>query len=103
MKRALAYLVLAATVVAACGGNTAASPTPSATASATATPKPIQVGLVTDVGGLNDKSSNQAANTGRLNAEKDLASKTTGFKSRKKENSIRNLTPFVRQNSDLAT
>src|SRR5206468_1135929 len=53
MKRALAFLLLATTVVAACGG-TAAAPTPSASASATASPtataKPIQVGLVTDVG-----------------------------------------------------
>src|SRR5205823_6902150 len=88
MKRALAYLVLAATVVAACGGNTAASPTPSATASATATPKPIQVGLVTDVGGLNDKSFNQAANTGRLNAEKDFGLKTSVIESKKQEDYV---------------
>ena len=101
MKRALAYLVLAATVVAACGGNTAASPTPSATASATATPKPIQVGLVTDVGGLNDKSFNQAANTGRLNAEKDFGLKTSVIESKKQEDYVPNLTTFAQQNYDL--
>src|SRR5436305_5072480 len=99
MKRALAYLVLAATVVAACGGNTAASPTPSA--SATATPKPIQVGLVTDVGGLNDKSFNQAANTGRLNAEKDFGLKTSVIESKKQEDYVPNLTTFAQQNYDL--
>src|SRR5436190_14690989 len=101
MKRALAYLVLAATVVAACGGNTAASPTPSATASATATPKPIQVGLVTDVGGLNDKSFNQAANTGRLNAEKDFSLQTSVIESKKQEDYVPNLTTFAQQNYDL--
>src|SRR5438270_126378 len=101
MKRALAYLVLAATVVAACGGNTAASPTPSATASATATPKPIQVGLVTDVGGLNDKSFNQAANTGRLNAEKDFGLKTSVIESKKQEDYVPNLTTFAQQNYDF--
>src|SRR5437773_6062618 len=101
MKRALAYLVLAATVVAACGGNTAASPTPSAPASATATPKPIQVGLVTDVGGLNDKSFNQAANTGRLNAEKDFGLKTSVIESKKQEDYVPNLTTFAQQNYDL--
>src|SRR6266571_393429 len=101
MKRALAYLVLATTVVAACGGNTAASPTPSATASATATPKPIQVGLVTDVGGLNDKSFNQAANTGRLNAEKDFSLQTSVIESKKQEDYVPNLTTFAQQNYDL--
>src|SRR5437667_12679089 len=101
MKRALAYLVLAATVVAACGGNTAASPTPSATASATATPKPIQVGLVSAVVGLTDKSFNQAANTGRLNAEKDFGVKTSVIESKKQEDYVPNLTTFAQQNYDL--
>src|SRR5438046_648387 len=101
MKRALAFLLLATTVVAACGGNVAASPTPSATASATATPKPIQVGLVTDVGGLNDKSFNQAANTGRLNAEKDFGLKTSVIESKKQEDYVPNLTTFAQQNYDL--
>src|SRR5438105_5327293 len=101
MKRALAYLVLAATVVAACGGNTAASPTPSATASATATPKPIKVGLVTDGGGLNDKSFNQAANTGRLQAEKDLGLQTQVIEPKKQEDYVPNLTTFAQQNYDL--
>src|SRR5437773_1372131 len=104
MKRALAFLLLATTVVAACGG-TAAAPTPSASASATASPtataKPIQVGLVTDVGGLNDKSFNQAANTGRLNAEKDFGLKTSVIESKKQEDYVPNLTTFAQQNYDL--
>src|SRR6059058_5513702 len=99
MKRALAFLLLATTVVAACGGNVAASPTPSATATATA--KPTQVGLVTDVGGLNDKSFNQAANTGRLNAEKDFGLKTSVIESKKQEDYVPNLTTFAQQNYDL--
>jgi basic membrane protein A len=104
MKRALAFLLLATTVVAACGsGNTAATSTPtaSATASPTATPKPIQIGLVTDVGGLNDKSFNQAANTGRLNAEKDFGLKTSVIESKKQEDYVPNLTTFAQQNYDL--
>src|SRR4030081_194269 len=104
MKRALAFLVLAATVVAACGGgNTAAASTAtaSATASATATPKPIQVGLVTGGCGLNDKSFNHAANTGRLNAEKDFGLKTSVIESKKQEDYVPNLTTFAQQNYDL--
>src|SRR6267378_2086980 len=104
MKRALVFAVLAATIVAACGGGNSAAtatPTASATASATATPKPIQVGLVTDVGGLNDKSFNQAANTGRLHAEKDFGLKTSVVQSKKQEDYVPNLTTFAQQNYDL--
>src|SRR5207244_284811 len=63
--------------------------------------KPTQVGLVTDVGGLNDKSFNQAANTGRLNAEKDFGLKTSVIESKKQEDYVPNLTTFAQQNYDL--
>src|SRR2546429_423243 len=101
MKRALAFLLLAPTVVAACGGNVAASPTPSSAAAPTASAKAIKVGLVTDVGGLNDKSFNQAANTGRLQAEKDLGLQTQVIESKKQEDYVPNLTTFAQQNYDL--
>jgi basic membrane protein A and related proteins len=95
MKRVLAYLVLAATVAAACGGGgtgggTSASPS-----------KAIKIGLVTDVGGLNDKSFNQAANSGRLQAEKDLGLQTQVIESKKQEDYVPNLTTFAQQNYDL--
>jgi basic membrane protein A and related proteins len=95
MKRVLAYLVLAATVAAACGGGgtgggTSASPG-----------KAVKIGLVTDVGGLNDKSFNQAANSGRLQAEKDLGLQTQVIESKKQEDYVPNLTTFAQQNYDL--
>src|SRR5438067_3591873 len=97
MKRVLAYLVLAAIVAAACGGGgtggtAGTSPSPG---------KQIQIGLVTDVGGLNDKSFNQAANTGRLNAEKDFGLQTSVIESKKQEDYVPNLTTFAQQNYDL--
>src|SRR5256712_918336 len=105
MKRVFAFLVLAATIAAACGGGNTAGTTSSPTAAASASPaptaKPIQVGLVTDVGGLNDKSFNQAANTGRLNAEKDFGLKTSVIESKKQEDYVPNLTTFAQQNYDL--
>jgi basic membrane protein A len=105
MKRVIAFLVLASTVAAACGGGntagTTGSPTARASASAAPSAKLIQVGLVTDVGGLNDKSFNQAANTGRLNAEKDLSVKTSVIESKKQEDYVPNLTTFAQQNYDL--
>jgi basic membrane protein A and related proteins len=95
MKRVLAFLVLATTVVAACGGSGSGGASP------TATGKQLQIGLVTDVGGLNDKSFNQAANTGRLNAEKDFGVKTSVIESKKQEDYVPNLTTFAQQNYDL--
>src|SRR5438270_2896676 len=97
MKRVLAYLVLAAIVAAACGGGgtggtAGTSPSPG---------KAIKVGLVTDVGGLNDKSFNQAANTGRLQAEKDLGLQTQDIESKKQEDYVPNLTTVAQQNYDL--
>src|SRR6266480_5402679 len=97
MKRVLAYLVLATTIVAACGGGGSGG----TSASPTATGKQVQIGLVTDVGGLNDKSFNQAANTGRLNAEKDFSLKTSVIESKKQEDYVPNLTTFAQQNYDL--
>src|SRR3954463_728389 len=61
----------------------------------------LKIGLVTDVGGLNDKSFNQAANTGRLNAEKDFGLKTSVIESKKQEDYVPNLTTFAQQNYDL--
>src|SRR6266513_2413730 len=98
MKRVLAYLILATTVVAACGGTPGSGGT---TASPTPTARQLQVGLVTDVGGLNDKSFNQAANTGRLQAEKDLGLQTQVIESKKQEDYVPNLTTFAQQNYDL--
>src|SRR5207302_95516 len=83
-----------AIVAAACGGGgtggtAGTSPSPG---------KAIKVGLVTDVGGLNDKSFNQAANTGRLQAEKDLGLQTQVIESKKQEDYVPNLTTFAQQN-----
>src|SRR5690349_20569678 len=60
--------------VAACGSD---EPSPSSNdnnAKATSTPaaKKIRVGLVTDIGGLNDRSFNQLANDGLERAKSEL-------------------------------
>lgn len=111
MRRLLAALAVIATLTAACGGGAAtpsASPSkaPAASAAAattapTATPKPVRVGLVTDVGGLNDKSFNSLANQGRLDAEKDLGVQTAVVESKKQEDYVPNLTTFAQQGYDL--
>src|SRR3954463_10111606 len=61
----------------------------------------LKIGLVTDVGGLNDKSFNALANTGRLDAEKDFGVKTSVTESKKQEDYVPNLTTYAQQNYDL--
>ncbi len=113
MKRSIILVTLAAILASACGGG-AAGPSPSAAASTaaatvaasksaapTATPKPIRIGLVTDVGGLNDKSFNALANQGRQDAEKDLGVTTSVTESKKQEDYVPNLTNYAQQGYDL--
>jgi len=61
----------------------------------------IKIGLVTDVGGLNDKSFNALANQGRLDAQKDFGVTTSVTESKKQEDYVPNLTNYAQQNYDL--
>ena len=61
----------------------------------------IKIGLVTDVGGLNDKSFNALANQGRLDAQSQLGVTTSVIESKKQEDYVPNLTTFAQQNYDL--
>ena len=108
MKRRLgiATLTILAILFSACGGGTAA-PTPSASASAsasataTAAAKKVRVGLVTDVGGLDDKSFNALANKGRMDAQTQLGVDTNVIESKEQANYVPNLTNFAQQGYDL--
>ncbi len=57
--------------------------------------------LVTDVGGLNDRSFNQLANKGRLDGEKALGVKTSVLQSSKESDYIPNLLSCVQNGADL--
>lgn len=91
MKRAIVLGTLLALVVTSCGG----AGLPGLGGSS------IKVGLVTDVGGLNDKSFNALANQGRLDAQKDFGVQTSVIESKKQEDYVPNLTTFAQQNYDL--
>ncbi len=99
MKRALATLLISLSVISACGASSTPSAAPATSAAATAAA--VKVGLVTDVGGLNDKSFNSLANQGRLDAEKDLGVTTSVIESKKQEDYVPNLTTFAQQKYDL--
>ena len=68
---ALLLLVASCSVITACGDD---EPTTGGTSTAESTPaaKKIKVGLVTDIGGLNDRSFNQLANAGLEKAKSEL-------------------------------
>ncbi len=82
-----------ALVAAALAGTSLASPSKKVAAGDTC--------LVTDIGGLNDRSFNQLANEGRLRAEKDLGVKTRVLTSSSGADYIPNLLSCVKGGSDL--
>jgi basic membrane protein A len=97
---ALLLLVASCTVVTACGedepassGGTASEGTPAA--------KKIKVGLVTDIGGLNDRSFNQLANEGLERAKSELGVDTRVLISKANSDYVPNLSTLAQQKYDL--
>jgi basic membrane protein A and related proteins len=101
---ALAGCAALALGVAACGSsnNSSTSSSGSGTTSSTASKgKPIKVGLVTDIGGLNDRSFNHLAYVGLQRAEKELGIKGRVLTSKSNADYVPNLTTLAQQNYDL--
>ena len=91
MALAAGALVTATGAAARADGKVA----PSAPAKAAATP--AKLGLVTDIGGLNDRSFNFLANQGRLRAQKQLKIQTRVLISKSDRDYIPNLVSLARQ------
>jgi basic membrane protein A and related proteins len=86
-------VVAAALVVAmACGGTSGGG---------TTNTKQYKIGLVTDIGGLNDKSFNHLAYVGLENAKKDFNIKDDVIESHNGSEYVPNLTNFASKNYDL--
>ena len=62
----------------------------------------LKIGMVTDVGGLNDRGFNHLAYVGMLEAEKRLGVKIQVSESRSPADYIPNLASFARQGYDLS-
>jgi basic membrane protein A and related proteins len=86
------------TVVAACGDDEEGSNEPAATQEAQ---KKIKVGMVTDIGGLNDRSFNEAAYKGLKQAESDLGVEIRVITSKSNADYVPNLSTLARQKFDL--
>src|SRR3954467_11802033 len=101
---ALAGCAALALGIAACGSsndNKSSSTSGSTSSSAPAKGKPIKVGLVTDIGGLNDRSFNHLAFVGLQRAEKELGIKGRVLTSKSNADYVPNLTTLAQQNYDL--
>ncbi len=99
MKRLVAFCLLATTIVAACTSTTTA---PGASSSGkAATGQHPKIGLVTDVGGLNDKSFNSLADKGRKDATAQLVVDTSVTESKQQADYVPNLTKYAQDKYDL--
>src|SRR3954453_15456454 len=96
-------LAVGAFGVAACGSSDDDSGGGSSSSSASSAPqgKKIKVGLVTDIGGLNDRSFNQLANEGLQRAVKQLGVDGRVLISKQNSDYIPNLTTLATQKYDL--
>jgi basic membrane protein A len=109
-KRSLAAILLAAfvlvlgVVAAGCGGDDDDSGNGTGSSSSSSqsdTGKKIKVGLVTDIGGLNDRSFNQLANEGVERAKSELGVDIKVLTSKSDADYVPNLSSLAQQKYDL--
>jgi basic membrane protein A len=99
MNRSLALLgVLVLLVAAGCGGGKKSTAT--TTTAATGGSK-IKVGLVTDIGGLNDRGFNHLSYVGLKRAESELGLQQRVYQAKSTQEYVPNLSTFARQGYDL--
>ena len=97
MKRLLSFLGVAVLLVAGCGGggNKSSSSTSSESGSK------LRVGLVTDIGGLNDRGFNHLSYVGLQRAQSELGIQQRVFQAHSTQEYVPNLSTFARQGYDL--
>src|SRR5215471_6524297 len=101
MKRSLLLLGVVVLLVAGCGGSSSST---SNTNTNTTGGKPgagKKIGLVTDIGGLNDRGFNHLSYVGLLRAQHDLGVDVKVFQAKSTQDYVPNLSTFARQGYDL--
>ncbi|MFL5917320.1 MAG: BMP family protein [Gaiellaceae bacterium] len=98
MKRSLALLTVVVLAAGCGGGGDKSSESTTTTQGAGAGKK---IGLVTDIGGLNDRGFNHLSFVGLKRAEKELGVETRVFQAHSTQEYVPNLSTFARQNYDL--
>jgi basic membrane protein A len=99
MKRSLLLLGVVALLVAGCGGSS--SSTSNTTTEAGKAGAGKKIGLVTDIGGLNDRGFNHLSYVGLLRAQHDFGVDVKVFQAKSTQDYIPNLSAFARQGYDL--
>jgi basic membrane protein A len=103
-KLALAALVAVLVLAAAgCGGSSKSSSGDTTTSGTTTTSAggDFKVGLITDIGGLNDRGFNHLAYVGLQNAQRDLGVQGRVVQSKSPAEYVPNLSALARQGYDL--
>src|SRR5215813_14382798 len=98
MKRSLALLGLVALLVAGCGGSKSSSQSTTGSSKAGSGKK---IGLVTDIGGLNDRGFNHLSYVGLQRAQRELGVQTTVYQAKSTQDYVPNLSTLARQGYEL--
>jgi basic membrane protein A and related proteins len=100
MRKSLALLgALVLFIAAGCGGGgkkSSANTTTSGTAGSN-----LKIGLVTDIGGLNDRGFNHLSYVGLLRAQRELGIEQRVYQAKSTQEYVPNLSTFARQGYDL--
>ena len=97
----VAFLVVLVLAAAGCGGGNESATTGGAAGTGTSGGAKIKVGLVTDIGGLNDRGFNSLANKGLEDAKAQLGIDGRVLESKSDADYIPNLSEFGDQGYDL--
>ena len=97
----VALLALGAGALVACGSDDESSSSGGGGGSSTESAKKIKVGVVTDIGGLNDRSFNALAYKGLKQAQSELGADIRVLISKANSDYVPNLSTLARQKYDL--
>jgi basic membrane protein A and related proteins len=99
MKKWLVLLGAVGLLVAGCGGSSKSSSQSTTSSSKSGSGK--KIGLVTDIGGLNDRGFNHLSYVGLQRAGQELGVQTQVFQAKSTQDYVPNLSTFARQGYDL--
>jgi basic membrane protein A and related proteins len=98
MKRFAVLGAIVSLVAAGCGGS---DDNKSSGGTTTEKTSGVKIGLVTDIGGLNDRGFNHLSYLGLQRAQRDLGTQTRVFQAKSTQDYVPNLSTFARQGYNL--
>ena len=101
MKRSLVLVGVVALLAAGCGGSGSSSSSSTTTAGSGKPGAGKKIGLVTDIGGLNDRGFNHLSYVGLQRAQHELGVQTQVFQAKSTQDYVPNLSTFARQGNNL--